>query len=182
MASAEIYLALKLEGSRQELVAGDVQADGHQGQIDVSSWSWSAGLTEALASSGASYRAEGQPLVLKKRFDRSSTILMNAAAKLKPFPQAIITMRQRADHKLKLTVTLETVRIRKYELTVTDTADAVTMEETLTLAFDVIRIKYAGRHLGKSAVPAKSAAGQPGASTGTKPITEFAMTSSGGKV
>jgi type VI secretion system Hcp family effector len=183
MASAEIYLALKLAAAKQDLVAGDVQAAGHEGQIDVDEWSWKAALTDALATSGEAHRAEGQPLTLKKRFDRSSTILMRAASKATAFPQAVITMRQRADHKLKLTVTLETVRVRKYELTITDTASAVTMEETLTLSFDVIRIKYAGRDLARTAATGnRPPSGQQATAGKTRPMTEFAMTSSGEKV
>jgi type VI secretion system Hcp family effector len=182
--ASEIYLALKLAAAKEDVVAGDVQAAGHEGQIDVDEWSWKAKLIDALAESGKAHRAEGDPLTLKKRFDRSSTILMRAASKQTVFPQAVITMRQRADHKLKLTVALETVRIRTYELTVTDTASAVTMEETLTLSFDVIRIKYAGRDLARTAAStSRPAVGQQAtAGKASRPMTEFAMTSSGEKV
>lgn len=159
MEVAELYLALTGPNGR---INGEVQAEDYVDQIDILDWSWGAALSteqsDASASGGSSSsnRAEPKSVTVKKRFDRSSTMLMSGAANLSKFPKAVLTLLHRAEHGMKLTATLEGVRIEKYKLEVKDEEKEVTMEEEIVFSFEVIRIEYVGRPTAKGAAPARS--------------------------
>lgn len=144
--NVELYLALTGPNGK---VPGNVQATGYVDQIDLTDWNWSVDLSEkysqATAPGAKTNRAEAKPLTLKKRLDRSSTVLMAGAANLTTFPKAVFTLLHRVEHEVKVTVTLQDVRIAKYELTVTDADPAVTMEESMDLSFQSIHIEYVSR-------------------------------------
>ena len=157
MEVAELYLALTSPNGR---VNGEVKAEDYVDQIDIVDWSWGAELSKEQSDTGSgsatANRTEPKPLTLKKRMDKSSTALMNGAVNLTKFPRAVITMLHRAEKKMKLTVTLQGVRIESYKLTVTDNDPDVTMDEELTLAYEVFKIEYIGRPTEKAAAPARS--------------------------
>ena len=167
MEVAELYLALTGPNGR---VNGEVKAEDYVDQIDIVDWvvvessiekastgaSGSASAGDTGAGSATANRTEPKPLTLKKRMDKSSTALMNGAVNLTKFPRAVITMLHRAEKKMKLTVTLQGVRIESYKLTVTDNDPDVTMDEELTLAYEVFKIEYIGRPTEKAAAPARS--------------------------
>ena len=146
--NVELYLALTGPNGK---VPGNVQAAGFVDQIDLTDWSWGVDLSEeysqgsAPGSGAKTNRAASRPLNIKKRLDRSSTVLMAGAAKLSTFPRAVITLLHRVEHEVRVTVTLQGVRIAKYELTVTDADPAVTMEESIDLSFQSINIEYISR-------------------------------------
>lgn len=157
MEVAELYLALTGPNGR---INGEVQAEDYVDQIDIVDWSWGAELSteqsDAASDSTNANRTEPKSLTLKKRTDRSSTALMSGAVNLTKFPKAVITVLHRADKKMKLTVTLEGVRIEKYKLSVNDEEKDVTMDEELTLGYEAFRIEYIGRPSAKGAAPARS--------------------------
>jgi type VI secretion system secreted protein Hcp len=157
MEVAELYLALTGPNGR---INGEVQAEDYVDQIDIVDWSWGAALSteqsDAAAGSTNANRVEPKSLTLKKRADRSSTALMSGAVSQTKFPKAVITLLHRAERKMKLTVTLEGVRIEKYKLEVKDEEKDVSMDEELTLGYEVIRIEYVGRPTAKGAAPARS--------------------------
>ena len=157
MVVAVLYLALTGPNGR---INGEVQAEDYVDQIDIVDWSWGAALSteqsDASAGSTNANRVEPKSLTLKKRTDRSSTALMSGAVSQTKFPKAVITLLHRAEKKMKLTVTLEGVRIEKYKLEVKDEEKDVAMDEELTLGYEVIRIEYVGRPTAKGAAPARS--------------------------
>ena len=147
--SVEMYLALTGPNGS---ISGDVVAKGIEGQIDIDSWSWGASLTEAAANSSAQVggrtatnRTELGDLALSKKLDRSSTALMSASAGLTKLPKAVITLLHRVHQSLKLTVTLEGVRIKTYKLDVSEGERSVELTENLVLSADVVRIDYKPR-------------------------------------
>ena len=144
--NVELYLSLTGPNGK---VPGNVQAAGYVDQIDLVDWSWGLDLSDeysqASASGGKTNRARARSLGIKKRLDRSSTVLMAGAANLTTFPKAVITLLHRVEHEVRVAVTLQGVRIAKYELTVTDADPAVTMEESIDLSFQSINIEYVSR-------------------------------------
>jgi type VI protein secretion system component Hcp len=157
MEVAELYLALTGPNGR---VNGEVKAEDYVDQIDIVDWSWGAELSKEQSDTGTgsatANRTEPKSLTLKKRMDKSSTALMSGAVNLTKFPRAVITMLHRAEKKMKLTVTLQGVRIESYKLTVNDNDPDVTMDEELTLAYEVFRIEYIGRSTASGAAAARS--------------------------
>lgn len=146
MESAELYLALV---GTSGAVAGDAVAAGHMGAIEISEWNWGLTLTGELSEADrgreGTSRAQMGKLTFKKKVDRSSTSLMNGAAKLSAFPKATITMLHRIQKGVKLTLTLEHVRIDDYGLSVTDSETGTTLEETIVVSFEKVAIEYKPR-------------------------------------
>lgn len=161
MEAAEFYLDLYLRGTTR--VEGD---SARPGSIDVKDWSWGLDLPDDTdgarwslgQGSGATNRAEARELTLKKRLDKSSTALMSGAIAHTLYDKAVLKLQQKKDESVKVTFTMEKVRITKYEVEVSDHGGEV--EETLTLDFQRMTLDYKHRTLTRGRPGQKSETSQ----------------------
>jgi type VI protein secretion system component Hcp len=160
----ELYLALNREIGSSSMIKGEAQAADYEDQIEVLTWEWNVALKTVVSDTAEddSDRSDPKSVKLKKRLDRSSTVLMNGGAELTKFPKAVLTLVDRelkgrsepgVQPKLKLTVTLTGVRVLSYELTMNDAETEVTLDEILEFDFETMSIEYAGHANAKNEIP-----------------------------
>jgi len=140
MAVADMFL--KMAG-----VTGEAQDSDHKGEIEVSSWSW--GLNAPTAMEGTpTGRATMSELLVVKRVDASTPVLMSAVKNHKTFGTALLTVRKAGGSALPYF---------KLELTdarvVSHTTDSQGPEliEKVKLGFAKIKVTYTPQQSGTGA-------------------------------
>ena len=137
MSQAHSFLSLCLrEGGRS--LRGDVEIDGHEGKIDIETWSWDVSVVDN--------QAHPSLIKLSKIPDPASTAMMQALAQGTIFETALLEIFR--DETLKgnsedlIEYRLSKVRLVSYELTVRDAEKNITMQESWTLDYDKVGVRF----------------------------------------
>ncbi|MDB5816888.1 MAG: Hcp1 family type secretion system effector [Rhizobacter sp.] len=148
MEAAEIHLIL---GPKKKSVAGDSLARSHEDTIDIDDWQWGLKLKDEWAKGpkagqkGSGNHSAPTILTLKKRVDRSSTSLMAAVVRGETYTEATIHMLHRVQKGLRMTIKMWDVMVSDYDVGVTDEEGGVSLNETIILTYDKVRIEYQSR-------------------------------------
>jgi type VI secretion system secreted protein Hcp len=129
-------LYLKIAG-----IPGDSTDEKHKDWIEFTSWSWA--LTNAMAPLSGGGAPVGRPdsseLVVHKRLDRASPLILIACASGLAIPDASIEcIKAGGDRNRFLTVTLQDVRITAFKPVASVSADSPTEE----IGFQCRRIRW----------------------------------------
>jgi type VI secretion system secreted protein Hcp len=124
-------------------IPGESKRSGHEGEIVVSSFSWSAHRS-AFRNSGGQRESglpEIQALSLTKDYDAASPYLSLACIKAKNLGDVVLTLRKDAgdEHIDFLTITMTNVLIESYSVGGGGGGNPV---DTITMSFDSIHQKY----------------------------------------
>jgi type VI secretion system secreted protein Hcp len=133
VAIADMFL--KVQGVTGE--AGDAD---HQGEIQVSSWSWGMQMsTSAIAGTEGTGRSTLSELEVVKQVDQASPTLMLYLRNNKLVGQAKLTVRKAGKTPLEyLTVELKKVRITSLKVE----SQGTELIERLRLGFGVVKVTY----------------------------------------
>ncbi len=107
-------------------VPGDSTDDKHKDWIDLSSWSWALTNMMAPASGGGAPvgRPDSSDVLVHKRLDKSSPLLLIACASGQAIPDASIEcVKAGSDRNRFLVVTLQDVRVTAFKPSAALTAD-----------------------------------------------------------
>jgi type VI secretion system secreted protein Hcp len=122
-------------------IKGESTDDKHRGEIDVLAWSWGVNGAAAGDSKKTAVPACGQPLVIDKKIDRSTPLLVTGAATSTVYPSATLAVRKAGAEPLEfLSVILSGVSV-KSTLTGAPDADGG-VSDHLVLGYASARIEY----------------------------------------
>lgn len=132
---------LKIEG-----ITGEAQDALHQGEIDITAWSWQVQQDAQYfsGSGGGSPKATAHDLELIKPIDRSSPNLMTACFLGRRFPQATLTLRKSSGG-----VPLDFLKITLTDALITRVSPSSgggSHFETVCLSFSKIKQEYVMQH------------------------------------
>ncbi|GEM_PF-6257959 len=140
MEYAEVYLALSG-------VAGDSQAEGHKGEIELFDWAWGMELADqSPTGKNEDRQAEGKMLEISKAVDRASVPMMNLLKSGATSAKATLTIRQRMQKEIELKLALSSVRLMSCKLNVKTDDREVVLDEDWTLTYDKIEVLYKSDH------------------------------------
>jgi type VI secretion system secreted protein Hcp len=133
-----IYMVFK--GKQQGTIQGDATSEGYAGQIVVTSVEVGMGRSAAAGSGIATGRQVVRPLVVTKRVDKSSPLLMTASFTNEVATSVLFNfVIEGEQHKKYLTVTLTNAIIQDFDETVHDGGTSV---EKLTLNFQKCEVTW----------------------------------------
>jgi type VI secretion system secreted protein Hcp len=119
-----IYMVFK--GRKQGTVAGDANAAGYEGQIVVTSVGLGMGRSVSAGSGLATGRQVVRPLVVTKRVDKSSPLLMTASVTNEVATSVLFNyVIEGEKHSKYLTVTLTNAMIQDFDDLVHDSGESV---------------------------------------------------------
>jgi len=130
---------LKLKG-----VGGEATAAGHEGEINIESFSWGVenGVSRGASGGFGAGKAELSEITITKVVDKSSTTLFQSAATGKHFPAAYITCRKAGEKPLEyLKYEFDSVFITSVKIKGDQKEDDTPTEE-ISFAFGKIVITY----------------------------------------
>lgn len=133
-----VDMFLKIEG-----IEGEAQDKVHAKEIDVLAWSWgmSQGGTTHMGGGAGAGKASFQDISLTKYIDKSTTRLMQAAARGTHIPSATLVMRKAGDAPLEyLTIHMKDVMITSVSIGGSPAEDRLT--ENVTLNFADFGVRY----------------------------------------
>ena len=121
-------------------ITGEATAAGHEGEIDVLSWSWGASNpTTTGARSGLSAgRVAITELTVMKMFDRSSPKLFELVTKGTHAPAAVLIVRREKDGYEYLKITLNDVRVSALQFSAANERPT----ESVSLSFGKVVLEY----------------------------------------
>ena len=121
-------------------IEGESTAEGHEGQIDILSFSW--GVSHAApAGGGGALVPQFNDLVITKRTDKSSPLLMLSTASGKQHPRVVLTLTREGEPKGGYyTITLEEVLVTSFQTSGNAGDDRPT--ESLSLNYTKIKFEY----------------------------------------
>lgn len=127
---------LKIDG-----VEGESTDESHPNEIVLDSFSWGESQSASALASIASGRVKFQDLHIGKRFDKSSPILMSAAASGKHYKEATLTVRKKTAGKGQdyLVIKLTDLIVSSYNIN-GDAKNSVT--DSITFDFSKIEFNY----------------------------------------
>lgn len=135
---------LKVETERGGPVKGEAQDRDHKEEIDVIGWSW--GLAAPTSATGQrKARAAIHQLVVRKRADSASTVLMGATARNEKIKTAVLTCRRAGSaskQQVFMKITLRNAYVTSFEIEGEGGADGSGLVERLKLAFQTITVDY----------------------------------------
>ena len=126
-------------------VAGEATDAEHGGEIEVVSWSWGLQTHRDVATGRAAGKFKLNELLITKRIDRSSPILMQLAKANKPISAATLTMRKSGTDQLTFfVVELKNARVTAVDLECQNGVSLTSTEvvERVHLGFDHVTITY----------------------------------------
>jgi len=127
---------LKIDGCE-----GEASDDGHQKEIDISSWAW--GLTHAASSYGGGAsggETTAQDLIVTKMIDKASPNLLKFCLNAKHFDEILLTMRKRGESPIDyVKIKMKGAMISSVSLSgVADSAG----NESVSIKFDAVEYVY----------------------------------------
>ena len=126
---------------------GDIEGESkdttHEGEIDVISWNW--GLSQAgtfhTGGGGGAGKASVQDLVITKKVDKASPILMQSCCKGSHIEEIVLTVRKAGDDPLEyLILTLTKAMVTSVSASA-PSGDSDIMED-VTLNFAEFKVAY----------------------------------------
>lgn len=126
-------------------VTGEATDADHKGEIDVVSWAWGIQSPRDVATGKASAKFKLNELLVVKRIDRSSPVLMGLAKHNKVVEVATLTMRKAGTTQLTfMTVELKNARVTAVNLQCENAEGRPTTEvvEKVNLGFDHVTVTY----------------------------------------
>jgi type VI secretion system secreted protein Hcp len=131
-ASADYYL--KIDG-----VEGESTADRHAGEIDIESFTW--GISQSsLLNCTTSARTAFQPILIVKRIDKSSPVLMQAVANGKHIARAVLSAERAGERPFTFSrITFGELVVAGYSLGVGPGALPV---DQFSLSYATIKFEY----------------------------------------
>ena len=136
---------LKFDG-----VDGESTAAGHEGEIDVLSWSW--GVSNSGSSSGGGGRAVFQDITISKPLDKSSPKLALACASGKNVESVMLTVRRPAGDSDPVWLTIELENVLVSSVQTAGSRGDPAGSESLSLNFEKIKITYVPQSSGEPVV------------------------------
>lgn len=133
-----VDILLKIEG-----VDGESVIDGHEGEIDVLSWSW--GMTQSgsmhVGGGGGSGKVNIQDISLTKYVDKASTNLMRACCNGEHLKEAILTVRKAGKAAVDyMVITMSPVLVSSLSTGGSGGEDRLT--ENVSLNFAKVKVSY----------------------------------------
>jgi len=124
-------------------IEGEAQDDTHFGEIDVLSWDW--GMTQSgtmhSGRGGGGGKVDVHDLVITKKMDKSTPVLMQMCSNGTQFPEAILTLRKAGTTPLEaLVFKMNNVIIASFTASGQGSAEEVI--ETVTLNFSEVLADY----------------------------------------
>ena len=136
--SSDIFLMVQTK--RAGKVKGEAVAPGHEGEIDVESWTWTVKTSSALGSTAATGRRSYSGLSIFKRIDSASTALLSALATNDEVKEAKLTMRKAGEGQVDyFLITLKEARVTQVEHATDDSGGT---RESVTIAFRKVEVEY----------------------------------------
>lgn len=137
-----VAMFLQLSG-----VSGESTDANHPTQIDVNSFDWGSGVPGIQAAGnqgdgGGAGKVTFNDLKITKVVDKSSPVLMQAAASGKHFDKAVLSCRKAGGSQDFMTVTLSDVVVTSYQTS--GKSDGVT--ESITLNFTKVEFKQTSQN------------------------------------
>jgi type VI secretion system secreted protein Hcp len=126
-------------------VTGEATDVDHKGEIDVVSWSWGIQSPRDVATGKAAAKFKLNEVVIVKRIDRASPVLMQLAKHNKPVEVVTLTLRKSGSTQLTfLIVELKNARVTSVNVQCENTVAAVSTDivERVNLGFDHVTITY----------------------------------------
>ncbi|MEY4764178.1 MAG: hypothetical protein RI907_851 [Pseudomonadota bacterium] len=133
---------LKIEGSRQGPVKGDVTEAGHIDEIELVGWSWGMDASSASFAAGATNTTLRQ-IVLRKRTDRATTAIMAALRNNEALKKVTLTGRKAGGSTPVdfLKIVMEKARITSHHIG-TPKDSAPEYIEEFTISFLKVAVTY----------------------------------------
>jgi type VI secretion system secreted protein Hcp len=133
---------LKIEG-----VDGESEDAAHRNEIEVLSWSWGVSNSASMSSGQSTGRRTYEPIVFKKRIDKSSPLLFKSCATGKHIPKATLTVRRQSPTggpEDYYTITLEDCFVTSYQTNGGGGSGGTTSEqsEEIKITFKKITISH----------------------------------------
>ena len=143
--SAVLMSALCTEAAifmKYDDIEGESQAVGHEGEIEVLSFSWGVSNSGSLTAGGGAGVPKFQDLVITKRTDKSSPLLMLSTATGKTHPRVILTLTRDGEPRGGgyYTITLEEVFVTSFQTSGSGSDSRPT--ESLSLNYTRIKFEY----------------------------------------
>ena len=126
-------------------VTGEATDTEHKGEIDVVSWSWGIQSSRDVSTGKAAAKFKLNELLIVKRIDRSSPVLMQIAKNNKVVEQATLTLRKAGTTQLTFfTVELKNARVTAVNVQCENTTTQTSTEvvERVNFGFDHVTITY----------------------------------------
>ena len=133
---------VKIEGTKQGPIKGDVVDAGHTDEIELVGWNWGMEAS-AAAFSAQSVSTTLRPIVLRKRTDRATTGIMSALRSNEVLKKVTLTGRKvSGDAPLDfLKITMEKARITSHKIGTPADGEAEYIEE-FTISFLKVSVVY----------------------------------------
>lgn len=138
----DVDIFLKLESPD---VAGESTATEHAGEIDVVSWSWGLQSPQNVTTGRAAAKFKLNELLIVKRIDRSSAVLMQILKQNKPVEKATLSLRKAGTTQLTFfTVVLTNARVTALNVQCENAVGQPSTEvvERVNFGFDHVKITY----------------------------------------
>lgn len=140
MSKVDMFLAI--DGSRQGAISGESVAAGHEGEMEIKSWSWGMSQQVHSASQIAS-KASVRALNIRKPVDSGSTAIMSAIRTAEILSKVVLVCRDSGGHCPidSVRITLKRARVCDYEIH-GSVDDGKLLEESFSIAFKEIEVVY----------------------------------------
>ena len=126
-------------------IKGESQVEGHEGAIDIESWSWGETNTGTAGHGGGagSGKVLPQDLNIIKATDRGSPLIMQAGAEGEVFRTAVLIMTRDSSEGQQdyLIITMENVMVSSYQINGSGD-DGSIPTESVSLNFQKLEMKY----------------------------------------
>jgi type VI secretion system secreted protein Hcp len=126
-------------------VTGEAADAEHKGEIEVVSWSWGLQSPRDVSTGRAAAKFKLNELLIVKRIDRSSPVLMQIAKYNKVVEQATLTLRKAGTTQLTfLTVELKNARVTAVNVQCENTVGHTSTDvvERVNFGFDHVTVTY----------------------------------------
>jgi type VI secretion system secreted protein Hcp len=123
-------------------VKGEARGKGHEEEIDVLSWSWGVQQSGSMhvGGGGGAGKVNVQDLVITKRIDKSSPVLMLHSCKGTHIPEALLSVRKAGGKQDDyLTIKMEKVLLTSVAPSGTEADDGI---EQVALNFEKVSYDY----------------------------------------
>lgn len=104
---------LKIDG-----IDGESEDAAHKGEIEVLSWSWGVSNAGSMSTGQSTGRRQYEPIIIRKRIDKSSPLLFKGCATGKHIAKAELTVRRQGatgGPEDYYTITLEDCFVTSYQ-------------------------------------------------------------------
>ena len=123
-------------------VVGEARGKGHEEEIDVLSWSWGVQQSGSMhvGGGGGAGKVNVQDLVITKRIDKASPVLMLHSCKGTHIPEALLSVRKAGGKQDDyLTIKMEKVLVTSVAPGGTENDDGI---EQVSLNFEKVAYDY----------------------------------------